>query len=147
MASPGLFSECISHNIIPQKYRELASQKITEDDNIEKLMQRYYPIFRGFEQFDMRRFLSGEIKYNPYIKKFETALQDFWTCVNCDGNGCKCSHFVTGGTPIYFALDYFGFKMYQGKYPAFHLVRCPGVTERKKEIVDLLQYKTNQEAG
>lgn len=129
-------NEAVSfENILPESVLQRVLQPINEKAGESELYRRYYPIFRGFEEFDMLRFLTRD-----YIEKFEQALQDFLSCMRCDGH-CRSSlsgRNQTGQKHYYFAISYDGMKFYKGACPVFIARECPGVAARKEEIRKLL---------
>lgn len=118
--------------VLPARFMEIAKKKIglkdEENPNIDKLYQRYIPIFRGFENWDMRQFLVRE-----NIRYFEQALQDLILCAQCRGE-CISSLSRYLEVPAYYTLSRSGMETYNGQRPVFIVRRCPGAMERKQEI-------------
>ncbi len=116
---------------LPEEFFALAAGRVEEDAN---LAERFKLVLRGFEEFALREWLR-EYRYS-----FEDALQDFKACVTCSGK-CRSTLYVPGGTPMYFALDYWGIKNSGANRPVFKAFLCPGPVERKKRIEKLLLYR------
>lgn len=129
-------------------FEEVLSERVTAkiqepvDDRADKvdLYRRYQPILRGFEEFNMRRFLTRD-----YIHFFELVLYDFARCLKCNGS-CTSSIYQSPKNEddlqrqphMYFSLSYGGMKFYNGAHPVFVAKECPGVAKRKEQIRKML---------
>lgn len=113
-------------SLIPERYFQKARIDVTSH---EDLNERFALVLRGFEEFDLQRFLVTR-KYD-----FEAVLQDMLKCIQCDGN-CHSGIHTNGGIPIYQGLDYEYIRIYH--QPAVKAIVCPGAAERKRQIKEQL---------
>lgn len=126
--------------VLSEKVRKALQRPADNQSDVADLYRRYQPILRGFEEFNMRRFLSWE-----HINLFEQALQDFARCLKCNGS-CTSSIYQPPRNQndkqrqphMYFGLSYNAMKSIDGARPVFMAKECPGVAERKAEIRKML---------
>jgi hypothetical protein len=124
MANPESLIDLISDKIFQRAIKEPIAN--------ENIIERFKPILRGFEEFN----LSLE-KVIFYKYEFEAVLNDFMMCFNCDGN-CRTSAYLPGGTNMYNTLNYTSMKFYNDGRPVFTISECPGINERKRQIKEQL---------
>lgn len=115
-------------NLIPEKFLQRAQTELAVH---EDLNERFALVIRGYEEFNLQRFLES------YKYDFELVLQDYLKCIQCNGI-CRTNVYTNGGTPMYQGLDYNAIKFIRGAYPLFKVFICPGVTERKVQIKEQL---------
>lgn len=123
--------------LLPQELCEsITNQAKKSPDKTINLYRRYYPIIRGFEEYDMRNYIT-QLEYRHL---FETALKDFVACIRCDGTTCRTSV----GNNKYFGLSKRSMHFYrQYNRPEFAVFECPGVATRKQQIREALIYQTD----
>ena len=115
----------------------------------EELREKYRDLLVGFEKFSFT-----EEQILAAIGEFDLALSDLRTCEACDGDICKtvnnhrCKHLYwhTLGPgkcdekcypqrgQMFYALYKSACASY--KMPIFAMFECPGVAERKEELLN-----------
>jgi len=121
---------------------------ITKTDTLKTI---YREVLIGFERYS---FTEEQVRLNE--GDFESALNDLQACKECDGEICRttvnyrckrphrhyenrhrCGDECYPGTDrAYIALYHAGCAV--NNAPVFAVHRCPGVTERKKMILDAI---------
>lgn len=118
------------------------------------LKTKFYKVLLGFERYS---FTDEQIRAAIY--DFEQALRDLKACQECEGDICKTSvthqcsnpywHSLEGNSctdecyhktfRAYCALNHKGCRLYG--QPTFAILRCPGVEERKEQILESMTSK------
>lgn len=113
---------------------EISKTEILKRDapTLDKFAERYRLMLSGFQEFDLKPFIL------QYRLAFEQSFSDFVACTKCRGE-CNTSVYVKNGTQMYYGPSFEAMKNSGIPKVIFTAHICPGVTQRKLEIVNLLK--------